>query len=106
MDGDALRKKVFADEWSITTHAFSEARKEGIDPYDIEHVLKIGDVLEDYPKRRRCLIGGTMENKIPLHVVCDYYDFLKNKDEDIVVVTVYIPDTLKWIKGKKRKERE
>ena len=106
MDGETLKKKAIADEWSITTHAFTEARKDGIDPYDIERILKNGEILEDYPGRRRCFIGGTTESKMPLHVVCDYYDFLKDRRQDVVVVTAYIPDTRKWLKDKKRKERE
>lgn len=104
MDGETLRKKVSADEWSITTHAFAEARKDGIDPYDIEFVLQTGKLIEDYPGRRRCLIYGAMKNKIPLHIVCDYYDFTRNPKEDIRIITVYIPDRDRWIKDKKRKE--
>lgn len=72
----------------------------------MEHVLKNGEILENYPWRNRCLVGGIMENKIPLHIVCDYYDFLKHKGEDMVVVTAYVPDRVKWIKDKKRKERD
>ena len=104
MDIENLRKKVFAEEYSITTHAFIEARKDGINPYDIEYVLKNGKIIESYQKWFRCLISGIMKNKIPLHIVCDYYDFANNPKEDIRIITVYIPDRDRWISDKKRKE--
>ena len=104
MDTEIIKKKVSEDAYSITTHAFIEAEKDGISPYDIEYVLKNGETIENYPKRFRCLVCGVMKNKIPLHVVCDYYDFTKNPKEDIRIITVYIPDRDRWIRNKKRKE--
>ena len=98
-----IRAKTRAEEISIVTHALVEAGKDGIMPEDIEAVLSSGKIIEEYPERYRCLVYGTIENNIPVHVLCEYYDYLLDSRADIVVVTVYVPDPDEWIAGQIRK---
>jgi hypothetical protein len=76
----------------LTEHALYEAYKESLRARDVFHAIFNGDILENYPRRRRVLIvGPSVRFDLRIHVVCDYAD----RDE-IVAVTVYIPDRPRW----------
>ncbi|MEW6094993.1 MAG: DUF4258 domain-containing protein [bacterium] len=106
VDIEIIRKKVILDEYSITTHALTEARKDGIAPEDVESAILNGKIIEDYPHRYRCLIYGVSSNATPIHVVCEYYDYFQDEKDDIVVITTYFPDDRDWIKGQIRKKKK
>ena len=73
-------------------HALREAYKEGLRGRDILHAIFRGEIIERYPNRDRVLIlGPVAESAVPLHIVCDYTD-----DQEIVAVTVYIPNRSEW----------
>ncbi len=77
----------------LTEHALNEAHKESLRAKDIFYAIFNGQILEHYPRRRRVLIvGPTPGFDVQVHVVCDYAD-----REEIVAVTVYIPDRPTWI---------
>jgi len=77
----------------VSNHALREAHKEGLRARDIFYAIFNGRVVEHYPDRKRVLIlGAVREFDLPLHVVCDY----ENTDE-IVAITVYIPDRPDWV---------
>jgi hypothetical protein len=76
----------------LSEHALYEAYKESLRARDVFHAIFNGDILETYPRRRRVLIvGPSVRFDLQIHVVCDYAD----RDE-IVAVTVYIPDRPRW----------
>lgn len=76
----------------LSEHALYEAYKESLRAKDVFHAIFNGDILENYPRRRRVLIvGPSVRFDLRIHVVCDYAD----RDE-IVAVTVYIPDRPRW----------
>lgn len=81
-------------------HALTEAKKDGVTPEDIVHVVLTGKIIEEYPKRHRVLVYGMMTGNIPLHVVCDY----TNADL-IVIPTVYVPSRRRWAFAQRRKIR-
>jgi hypothetical protein len=70
---EVIREKTRRREILIVSHAIIEARKDGITPQNIREVLQSGKIIEDYPDRGRCLIYGTIANRIPVHVLCEYY---------------------------------
>jgi hypothetical protein len=77
----------------VTEHALREAHKEGLYGKDIVYAIFNGEIIERYFDRERVLImGPATDEDLPLHVVCDYGD----RDE-IVVVTVYIPNRKNWV---------
>ncbi|HKZ84916.1 MAG TPA: DUF4258 domain-containing protein [Anaerolineae bacterium] len=47
------------------THALVEAKKDGVAPEDIVTVILTGEIIEDYPDRKRVLIYGQMTNGLP-----------------------------------------
>jgi hypothetical protein len=63
-----------------------------VTPDDIVHVVLTGEIIEEYPKRKRVLVYGMMTINIPLHVVCDY-----SNDDLILIPTVYIPSRRRWV---------
>lgn len=105
MEIETIRKKVLLDEYSFVSHGLIEARKEGIAPEDIESAILNGKIIEDYPERYRCLIYGAPLHGFSIHTLCEYYDYLQDEKEDILVITTYFPDDRYWIKGQIRKKR-
>jgi hypothetical protein len=86
------------DQLRVSEHALREAHKEGLWGKDIIYAILNGEIVEHYPERKRVLIAGPIvELGIPVHVICDYAD----KDE-IVAVTVYIPNRPKWLNEQTR----
>jgi len=77
----------------LSDHALREAHKEGLHARDVFYAVFNGELLEHYPDRRRVLIIGPIaEADVKLHVVCDYTDA-----EEIVAITVYVPDRPTWV---------
>ncbi len=91
MDIETIRAKVRAKHYFVYDHAITEAFKDGLSVKDMLHVLFNGNIVEDYPKRSRCLIYGNLADGIPVHVVVDYARF------EFEIVTAYIPDNREWI---------
>jgi hypothetical protein len=46
-----------------------------------------------------CLKYGRAENNRPLHIVCAY----SKEDDMVIIITVYEPDSQKWINFERRK---
>ena len=88
-------------ELRVSKHALREAYKEGLHGKDIVYAIFKGQIIEHYPRRRRILIAGPItETNVPLHIVCDYTD-----DQEIVAVTVYIPNRSHWMANIVRKRQ-
>ncbi|MBU0599294.1 DUF4258 domain-containing protein [bacterium] len=67
-------------------------------PDDVVYIILTGKIIEEYPKRNRFLVYGTIFNNIPLHAVCDV-----SMIGILFIVTVYIPDSSEWINFQIRK---
>ena len=79
---------------TFRTHAFQRMFERGIAASDVERVVSVGEVVEDYPNDlpypSRLVLGWI--GKQPLHVVAaDNTD-----DNELIIVTVYEPDPLRW----------
>ncbi len=77
-------------------HAVQRMFEREISPVKVRKALEAEDVIEDYssemPEPSRLLIG--FQGKRPFHVVTS-----ENQEEnEITVVTVYLPDSNKWKK--------
>ena len=60
---------------------------------DVENVIMMGEVIEDYPddsRGHRCLILGAGKDWRSIHVVC------APKDEYLAIITTYRPDPTQW----------
>lgn len=101
---------------SLVVGIGQEAKKMGIrEEDDLDAIVKAlrrrsfkeryGGQIEEYPERYRCLIYGVNQDNIPVHVSCEYHDYLLDASEDILVVTVYVPNREKWIADSVRKRK-
>ena len=60
---------------------------------DVENVIMMGELIEDYPDDSRghsCLILGAGTDWRSIHVVC------APKDEYLAIITTYRPDPTQW----------
>jgi hypothetical protein len=94
-DLESIRQRVSEDRYSVRSHTVAHMFKEGFHEGDVIEAILRGSVLEIYPEVCRCLILGfpilQSGEKMPLHVVCDYFD-----SQWIDVVTAYIPQKPWW----------
>ena len=97
---EEIRRKIRMGYFSVTDHALTESFKDGITIDDIFYCINQGKIIEEYPVRKRCLIHGKLPAKIPLHVVMDY-----SNEEDINIITTYIPDSREWLNSQIRKKK-
>ena len=89
------REKIFQDQFYLSHHAQIERGEEKIKIDDIVNCILNGEVLESYPNDQRgesCLIAGKCLDDRWLHVLCG--NFYK---DNILIITVYIPQPPKWI---------
>jgi len=97
-DIEQVRSLVRDGHYFFYAHALTEAKKDGVTPEDAVHVILTGQVIAEYPERRRLLVAGEMLNRLPLHVVCD-----TSVGDLIIIPTVYIPDDRLWAGRRKRR---
>lgn len=60
---------------------------------EVETVVRIGEVIENYPEDTRghsCLMLGFGRDDRAIHVVC------APKDEYLAIITAYLPDPNQW----------
>jgi hypothetical protein len=77
----------------FSDHGLREAHKESLRAEEVFHAVFNGEILEHYWRRRRVLIVGPVPRlDLSIHVVCDYSDL-----QEIVIITVYVPDRPRWI---------
>ncbi len=77
----------------LSDHALREAHKESLRANDVFYAFFNGEVVEHYSDRQRVLIAGPIhDSDLKVHLVCEYSD-----PEEIVAITVYIPDRPKWV---------
>lgn len=70
---------------------------------EVRHVVKKGELIEDYPEDARghsCLILGFGDEGHPIHVVCS------PKEDYLAIITAYLPDPNQWEDNfRKRKKK-
>ena len=101
-----IRRCFETDAVYYTTHAKNEMMEEALGRISDEEVYETilsGEIIENYHEDKpypSCLIYGNTRRTRPLHVVCAY-----NKQETmVIIITVYEPDSARWINYKRRKQ--
>lgn len=83
-----IKDKVRKGEYYFSKHADQERQNDNLMIEEVEEVLLLGRILEQYEDTGRgksCLVVGFTNAGKPIHVVCGARGGL------LVVVTVYIP---------------
>lgn len=97
-----IKKRVKADNYRFTIHAFERCVERGISPEQVKGAILSGEIVEDYPNDKygpSCLIyGATREGKI-LHVQCSM--------APVWIVTAYDPtlNPEEWDRDYKRRRK-
>ena len=101
-DTEGIRRLLAAGErpLRITTHAQVEALKEGLQLDDLRHVLETGKLIEEYEGDRGLLYGWAVTIRLPIHLVVEV------AEDEVVVITAYVPDPSDWIGYTRRRRRE
>jgi hypothetical protein len=91
-----LLRSLFAEgRFDISPHGVFHRLKEGFSLDEIVEAINVGQIIEKYPLRKRCLVWGHVPTPdgtmLDLHVVCDVSD-----PEWVHVVTTYIPNPREW----------
>lgn len=97
---DHIKQRVRARKFKYTLHARNEALNDKINISKTVEIIECAELIEDYPDDPRghsCLLLGWM-GITPVHVVCGV------GPEEIIIITVYIPDSDKWIDYRERKK--
>ncbi|MCP4361297.1 MAG: DUF4258 domain-containing protein [Chloroflexi bacterium] len=94
---ETIRQLVRNKQYQVKLHAVQHALKEEFGEQKMIDAILSGRVIEDYQDRQRVLVCGqtTLESNIViyLHVVCEQY-----YDDQVELVTAYIPDEREWEK--------
>lgn len=101
MDIATIQGKINSGNYVYSLHADRERKHEGLTWQNIITALFAGRILEDYPDTGRgesCLVVG-FSGTIPIHVVCGW------REDDLVIITVYIPCPPKFIDPFTRREK-
>ena len=96
---EAIKAKVRNSEYFMSQHAIRESAKDGLADEDIEKAVLNGMIIEEYPSDPRgksCLICGSIKEDKFVHVV------IGSKENEIIIITVYIPEPPKWESPYKR----
>jgi hypothetical protein len=82
-------------------HAIRRMFQRSISEEDVRHVLDTGEVIEDYPQDQpypsRLMLGW--QGTWPIHIVVAD----NTQNDEIVVITVYEPDLVRWEPGFQRR---
>ncbi|MBM3134592.1 MAG: DUF4258 domain-containing protein [Chloroflexi bacterium] len=93
MDIEAIKARVWDNQYVYTLHAEIERKAEELTFAQIEEALLSGEILEQYPDTGRgesCLVVG-FAGGIPIHIICGWHG------EKIALITVYVPRPPKFV---------
>lgn len=86
---DSIRSLAKSGKYALSMHAERERQTDRITTTELETILAICEIIEDYPEDARghsCLILG-FANARPIHAVCA----VKDKPREVLLITVYDP---------------
>jgi len=93
---------VYNQKILFRVHAIQRMFERGIYEKKVRHAFESGETVEDYssemPEPGRLILG--FQGKHPIHVVASE----NQPANEVIVITVYIPDTDKWDKDFKSRK--
>jgi hypothetical protein len=98
-----IRLEIETQNYEISLHADNERLNDELSVSQLEQALINGKIIEYYPADTRgesCLVCGISDN-IDIHIVCG-----KNRQQHLIIITVYIPTMPKWLNAYTRNNEE
>ncbi len=83
-----IKQKIELSSYSFTRHGDQERKNDNLSISEVEEALLYGQIIEQYHDTGRgesCLAVGFTSEAKPIHIVCG------EMDNDLVIITVYIP---------------
>jgi hypothetical protein len=105
MDIDKIKSAFREERVYYTRHAKTEMENEEfgrVNDAEVGQTIENGRIIEEYPTDKpypSYLVFGRTSKKRPIHAVCAW----NQKEELVIVVTVYEPDPARWIAFEKRR---
>ena len=99
-----LQTAVKLKNFKVTLHALQEKEADDILLSEIKESFQNAEVIENYPEDKpfpSCLVLGFDFKNEPIHSVWAYDEI----SSMAVLITVYRPDSNKWVEYKKRKNQ-
>ncbi len=99
---EEIRDKIKTGQYELSKHAVDQSILRQIAISEIRQAIDSGEIIEDYPADKygpSCLIFGYTEVQRPLHIHCSY-----PSRPLIKIITLYEPDTNRWIDFKIRRK--
>ena len=99
-----LVEAVRTDRFRVTEHADEETAADSLLLSNVLESLYAGEVIEYYPADRpypSCLVFGFTETGDPVHSVWAF----SAESKWAVLITVYRPDSERWIEWRRRRKR-
>ena len=103
MDIKWIIKSVLEENYFFSQHADKERMNDNLLIAEIEESISTGSILEKYEDDARgssCLVVGFSQSGIPVHSVCGM------SGGSLVIITVYIPTSPKFITPYERATNE
>ncbi len=100
MNLDHIKEQVKAWKFRLSDHAEEDRSNDAIEIRESRYALLRSEPLEDYPEGPRgpsCLLLGFDPQDKPIHVVCG-----RDKNNIVVIITVYVPSMPKWKNPRER----
>lgn len=98
---ESIQKLIKTENYIFSKHAELERQNDRLEIQEIEQAVLNGIIIEHYPDTGRgesCLVAGFASTGRPVHVVC------AEKNERLILVTVYIPVPPKFVSVFERKK--
>ena len=109
MDAELIRRLIRQSKYEYSIHAQRERLEEDLDIVEIEEALRAGEILEQYlndPRGESCLMLGYAGAK-SVHVVLGWASSPGSYEEHLLrVITVYSPQSPKWVDPRTRRMKE
>jgi hypothetical protein len=99
---EEIKEKFARDEFEFSKHAADQSILREISVREMRQAVSVGEIIEDYPRDKygpSCLVLGFTPAGRPLHIQCSY-----PSRPMIKVITVYEPDSDKWIQFRTRRK--
>ena len=91
LDIEEIRDKIASDEFEFSKHAVDRSILRQIRVHEVKEAIANGQLIEDYPNDKSCLICGSTQAGRPIHIQCSYPTRMLIK-----IITVYDPTPELW----------
>jgi hypothetical protein len=101
MEIDRIRAEITSGNYRFSDHAVKRMIRRSIDRIEVEEVVLIGEIIEEYPDDKyvpSCLIYGVSKAGRRLHVQLSV-------PPAVTVITAYEPDASEWIDYRVRRTK-